>query len=83
MITRKDLDHAAGHGHWRVTPPAPNPRNNFMAQLNIFKKIPSVNFLKALGRNGNSNSGAREMAETPREPPRPPALTCWQAVALR
>ena len=28
IITRKDLDHAAGHGWWRMSAPAPKPKNN-------------------------------------------------------
>ncbi len=62
MVTRKDLDHAAGHGHWRVTPPAPNPKNNgFMRQLNIFKKVASAPFLKGLAkRGGGGSSGGHE-----------------------
>ena len=26
MITRKDLDHAAGHGWWRMSAVAPKPK---------------------------------------------------------
>jgi len=33
VITRKDLDHAAGHGWWRVSAPAPKPTNSFFTQL--------------------------------------------------
>jgi chloride channel 7 len=28
VITRKDLDHAAGHGWWRMSAPAPKPKNS-------------------------------------------------------
>lgn len=51
IITRKDLDHAAGHGWWRVSAMAPKPKNNVLNKMfnnDFFRKIPSVPFFKHL-----------------------------------
>mmetsp|Transcript_19521 Transcript_19521/g.42325 ORF Transcript_19521/g.42325 Transcript_19521/m.42325 type:complete len:908 (+) Transcript_19521:79-2802(+) len=60
IITRKDLDHAAGHGWWRLSHVADPPKNKGM--LGVFSKIPSVGFFKNLvgpsSANVASTSGA-------------------------
>lgn len=38
LVTRKDLDHAAGHGWWRQSHQAEPPKNS--AVLKIMSKIP-------------------------------------------
>ncbi|KAG2485675.1 hypothetical protein HYH03_015647 [Edaphochlamys debaryana] len=45
IITRKDLDHAAGHGWWRMSHMAEPPRNKLLRHL---RGIPSVGFLARL-----------------------------------
>lgn len=45
IITRKDLDHAAGHGWWRMSHVAEPPKNKFVQQL---RAIGSVGFLARL-----------------------------------
>ncbi|GLI59663.1 hypothetical protein VaNZ11_001600 [Volvox africanus] len=45
IITRKDLDHAAGHGWWRLSHMADPPRNKLLRHL---RGIPSVGFLARL-----------------------------------
>ncbi|GIL89138.1 hypothetical protein Vretimale_16173 [Volvox reticuliferus] len=52
IITRKDLDHAAGHGWWRVSHMAEPPRNKLLRHL---RGIPSVGFLARL-ISGTSSS---------------------------
>jgi hypothetical protein len=62
IITRKDLDHAAGHGWWRMGAQAPKPKQESAAGaagaprgglaglndiLDGIRKIPSYGFLKA------------------------------------
>lgn len=47
IITRKDLDHAAGHGWWRVSQVAPEPKHRNQIG-HFFRQIPSVGFLKKL-----------------------------------
>ena len=46
LITRKDLDHAAGHGWWRQSHQAEPPKNKTV--LSLMSKIPSVSFLRNL-----------------------------------
>ncbi|GBF97646.1 H(+) Cl(-) exchange transporter [Raphidocelis subcapitata] len=70
IVTRKDLDHAAGHGWWRMSAVAPKPHQDGGAGgaarlsglnglLDGFRRIPSYGFLKALGgRPQSGGSGA-------------------------
>ncbi|KAG2454447.1 hypothetical protein HYH02_001466 [Chlamydomonas schloesseri] len=56
IITRKDLDHAAGHGWWRMSHMAEPPQNKLMKHL---RGIGSVGFLsRLLGGGGASSSAA-------------------------
>ncbi|MEW5297643.1 MAG: hypothetical protein WDW36_000839 [Sanguina aurantia] len=51
VITRKDLDHAAGHGWWRASHVAEPPKNAFMSTLQDrlgLTRIQSVGFLRSL-----------------------------------
>lgn len=53
IITRKDLDHAAGHGWWRMSHMAEPPQNKFLRHL---RGIPSVGFLARLIGGGSSSA---------------------------
>ncbi|KIY94430.1 hypothetical protein MNEG_13532 [Monoraphidium neglectum] len=73
IITRKDLDHAAGHGWWRMSEIAPKPNQEGQNRgglsglngfLDGFRKIPSYGFLKSL-----VNPGAARGAASPTPPP--------------
>lgn len=55
IITRKDLDHAAGHGWWRMSHVAEPPKNKFVQQL---RAIGSVGFLARLLGERRSGSGS-------------------------
>ncbi|KAF6253336.1 chloride channel [Scenedesmus sp. NREL 46B-D3] len=66
ICTRKDLDHAAGHGWWRMSAQAPKPRRHSKrpAPFNSFlRHIPSVpNFLTKLVNKEADGSPARAAA---------------------
>ncbi|KXZ44967.1 hypothetical protein GPECTOR_60g745 [Gonium pectorale] len=55
IITRKDLDHAAGHGWWRMSHQAEPPRNKLLMHL---RGIPSVGFLARLLGGGAAPAAA-------------------------
>ncbi|GFR49429.1 hypothetical protein Agub_g11486 [Astrephomene gubernaculifera] len=59
MITRKDLDHAAGHGWWRISHMAEPPRNKLLRHL---RGIPSVGFLARLIGGGSAAAAASTAA---------------------
>ena len=62
IITRKDLDHAAGHGRWRMSHVAEPPRNSNNKLLRHLRAIPSVGFLARL-ISGTSNSAPAASSE--------------------
>ncbi len=60
LITRKDLDHAAGHGWWRMSHQAPAPDASQGNKVVLNLKNASVSFLKTLV--GKSSSAEKAPA---------------------
>eukprot|EP00879_Flechtneria_rotunda_P004542 GHRR01004797.1.p1 GENE.GHRR01004797.1~~GHRR01004797.1.p1 ORF type:complete len:1031 (+),score=332.52 GHRR01004797.1:561-3653(+) len=66
IVTRKDLDHAAGHGWWRMSTQAPKPNRrpskrsgiNKFLDNNLFRHIPNVPFLQKLYHRDEENGGS-------------------------
>jgi chloride channel 7 len=62
IITRKDLDHAAGHGWWRASHNAEPPNKLVARSLGILRKVVgsstgSLPVAQAEATNGHAHSG--------------------------